>query len=201
MGCLASCMHCVFRRPEKNKKTVNERKDEIDKPDCSLELATTDHKTAPTPADAQLAPVEPILTPKLPSVKFNADGEEQVDPWTRAFEVFQERNTGQKFMTDYTKYLSSLGGDTSSRADLSSPHSVEAVVNKLLVDRESNRWTIQFRDCNITIRSQADKIVSFLSYSDPIVKRAVSTQRCACVVRNLLDYSSMSLSTSLLSPN
>jgi hypothetical protein len=84
-------------------------------------------------------------------------------------------------MTDYKKHLASLQDDATLSADLSTPRSVESIVNKLWEDREKKQWRVSLLGKDIKIREQAERLAKFLLWSDPIVKNAVSAQPYAAL--------------------
>ncbi|KAH8434493.1 uncharacterized protein LDX57_012138 [Aspergillus melleus] len=201
MARISAYVDRVFRRSKKSKGTANERSTGVDQPG----ITTTSPGDAPLPAmtvfpgpenntRTQL-PAESVTTPnspttsitleqtttKPPMVEENADREVQVDPWTRAFELFQERTDDQELVSAYTDHLGFVQGDGSAGPDLSRKSSVETVVEKLLEDRDQKQWKITIMDRDIKIRSQLEKLAKFLSWSDPVVKSAVSTQPYAAL--------------------
>ncbi|KAL7903031.1 hypothetical protein HDV64DRAFT_284841 [Trichoderma sp. TUCIM 5745] len=102
-----------------------------------------------------------------------------LDPWTRAYEIFQEG--GSELVTDYKKHLASLEEDTTFSADLSSSTSVEAIVRRLLENREKTQWQVPLLGKNIKIREQVEKLAKFALWSDEIVKSALSAQPYAAL--------------------
>jgi ankyrin repeat domain-containing protein 50 len=111
---------------------------------------------------------------------------QNIDPWIRAYEIFQ--NQQPELMADYKKHLASLQGGTATSADLSTPRSVECIVEQLLKGREDKQWHLSLLGKNVKIREQGEKLVKFLLWTDPIVKNAVSAQPYAA-----LAWSSVSL--------
>jgi ankyrin repeat domain-containing protein 50 len=97
-----------------------------------------------------------------------------VDPWTRAYKIVQERE--DRLMADYNVHLASLQGDAVASADLSTSRSVESIVKKLSEDREQKQWRVSLLDHDIKIRTQVERLTKFLLWSDPIVKTAISAQ-------------------------
>lgn len=120
-----------------------------------------------------------------------------LDPWTRAYEIFQEG--GSELVTDYKKHLASLEEDTTFSADLSSSTSVEAIVRRLLENREKTQWQVPLLGKNIKIREQVEKLAKFALWSDEIVKSALSAQPYAALawsgVSMLLPVSCITLSS------
>jgi ankyrin repeat domain-containing protein 50 len=87
------------------------------------------------------------------------------DPWTRAYEIVQERE--RELMADY---------GAAANADLSKKESVESMVNKLWEDREKKQWRVTILGSDINIRNQVESLAKFLLLADPIVQKALSTQ-------------------------
>jgi hypothetical protein len=102
-----------------------------------------------------------------------------IDPWALAFEIFQNRQP--ELIADYKKHLASLQDDATASADFSAPQSFEAIVNRLLEDREKKQWRVSLLGKDVKIREQAEKLTKFLLWSDPIVKSAVSAQPYAAL--------------------
>ncbi|RYP67000.1 hypothetical protein DL771_007496 [Monosporascus sp. 5C6A] len=120
-----------------------------------------------TPATGPISP-----SPSAPS--------HDVDPWSRAYEIVQEREP--ELMVDYKKHLASLQGDTAaSAADLSSQGSVEPIVKRLLENREQKQWRVALLGKDIKIREQVERLAKFLLWSDPVVKNAFSAQPYAAL--------------------
>jgi hypothetical protein len=101
------------------------------------------------------------------------------DPWIRAYEIAQKREPD--LMADYKKHLASLQENAVSSADLSTPRSVESIVNKLWEDREKKQWRVSLLGKDIKMREQAERLAKFLLWSDPIVQNAVSAQPYAAL--------------------
>jgi ankyrin repeat domain-containing protein 50 len=76
-------------------------------------------------------------------------------------------------MADYKKHRASLQENATSSADLSTPRSVQSIVNKLWEDREKKQWRVSLLGKDIKIREQAERLAKFLLWSDPIVQSAV----------------------------
>lgn len=99
--------------------------------------------------------------------------------WTRAYEMLQTREP--KLMEDYKKHLASLQHDGATDADLSTSRSVESIVKQLLDNREKEQWRVSLLGKEVKIRQQAERLVKFLLWSDPLVRNAVSTQPYAAL--------------------
>ncbi|KAJ5986480.1 hypothetical protein N7451_010845 [Penicillium sp. IBT 35674x] len=100
--------------------------------------------------------------------------------WARAFEIFSERDHDDA-MEEYIGRLGTLREDGIRDVDLMNRQSIEAIVKKLLADREQGQWKVTINDHDINVRSQVEKLLRFLAWSDPIVKNAVSTQPYAAL--------------------
>ncbi|RYO81906.1 hypothetical protein DL762_006888 [Monosporascus cannonballus] len=98
-----------------------------------------------------------------------------------AYKIFQERDHEHKLVADYEKHLASLQGDGAANADLLNRQWVESIVNKLSEDREKKQWRVSLLGRDVKIREQAERLVKFLLWSEPIVKTAVSTQPYAAL--------------------
>lgn len=118
-----------------------------------------------------------------------------LDPWTRAYEMFQGREP--ELAADYRKHLASLQENTNSNSDLSTPLAVESIVKRLLADREKKQWQVPFLGKDVKIREQTERLAKFVLWSDEIVKSALSAQPYAALawsgVSLLLPVSSMTL--------
>lgn len=97
-------------------------------------------------------------------------------PWTRAYKMVQEREG--ELMADYWKHFQ---GDAAAGADLSSRHSVETILNKLLEGRKREQWSFSILGKNVKIREQVERLAKFILWSDPIVQKAVSSQPYAAL--------------------
>ncbi|KAH8654691.1 ankyrin repeat-containing domain protein [Ilyonectria robusta] len=141
------------------------------------------------PPPAQPSPPSPAPAASLPEASSDTRGQPIVsdtpltsndtDPWTRAYEIFRGREP--ELMADYQKHLASLQDDAAAGGDLSTPRSVESMINKLLEDREKRQWRVSLLGKDVKIREQVERLAKFLLWSDPIVKTAVSTQPYAAL--------------------
>lgn len=102
-----------------------------------------------------------------------------LDPWTRAYEMFQDREP--ELAADYKRHLASLQADTACSADLSSPKSVESIVKRLLEDRGKKEWQVSLLGKDIKIREQVERLAKVVLWSDEIVKSALSAQPYAAL--------------------
>ena len=102
-----------------------------------------------------------------------------VDPWSRAYEIFQGREPD--LMEDYRKHLASLQDDATARADLSTPRSVKCIMEQLLEDREKKQWRVSLLGKDIKIREKTERLAKFLLWSDSVVKNALSAQPYAAL--------------------
>src|SRR6266566_1223909 len=166
----------------------------------AVDLTTPSTTAAPSPGPARASPT--TITPKPPAQVVPSVSQplnpasspapasppptasdtrtgDDTDPWTSAYEIVQEREPD--LMTDYKKHLASVHGGDAPDADLSTPRSVESIVKKFLDDREAKQWRVSLLDSDIKIREQAERLVKFLLWSDPIVKTAVTAQPYAAL--------------------
>jgi N-terminal domain of NWD NACHT-NTPase len=84
-------------------------------------------------------------------------------------------------MVDYKKHLASLQGDGAASVDLSSRQSVKFIVNNLLDDQKKGQWRVSILGNDIKIREQAENLVKFLQWADPVITKAVSAQPYAAL--------------------
>lgn len=102
-----------------------------------------------------------------------------IDPWTRAYEIVQERE--RELMADYKRHLASLQDNAAASGHLLTPRTVESVVNKLFEDREKKQWRVSLLGNDVKIREQVERLAKFLLWSDPIMKNALSAQPYAAL--------------------
>ena len=129
---------------------------------------------------------EPLVTPETttepPSAEIKSDQQTHVDPWTRAFEIFQERNNDNDLLTIYKTHLRSFHGPSSDHdSSILDQSSVKGTVDKFLKERENRQWKVSIGSNDVKIRSQFEKLAKFLLWSDGFVKTAVSTQPYAAL--------------------
>ncbi|KAL4755652.1 ankyrin repeat-containing domain protein, partial [Aspergillus foveolatus] len=133
---------------------------------------------APLPPNAASAspgpPTQEIVFDAAPLQPSN-----DFEPWTQAFKMLQIREP--ELMGDYKKHLASVQGVAANHEDLSTSRSVESVVKQLLNDREKKQWQVSLLGKEVKVREQAEKLVKFLLWSDPIVKDALSAQPYAAL--------------------
>jgi hypothetical protein len=84
-------------------------------------------------------------------------------------------------IADYKAHLASLQGIAAAGADLSTPRSVASIVEKLSKDREEKQWRVSLQGHTVKIRTQTERLVKFLLWSDPVVKKALSAQSYAAL--------------------
>lgn len=100
--------------------------------------------------------------------------------WSKAYLVFAEKNPD--LAKDYRRHIA---GDEDGPDSLSPPPSIEALENKTtqLIDaREAKQWNISISGKNsINVRSQVEKLAKFLTWSNGIVKDALSSQPYAAL--------------------
>jgi hypothetical protein len=124
-------------------------------------------------------PTQPPL-PAQPTAS-NTDGptaaatspSQDPNPWARAFGIIQIREP--ELMSDYKKHLASLQGNNTGRGDLSAPQ-IESIVRQLLKHREETQFLVFLLGKPVEVRKQAEKLVKFLLWTEPIVKNALSAQ-------------------------
>jgi hypothetical protein len=124
-----------------------------------------------------LAPTTLAIRPSTPpTVSAAPSTSKSPDPWKLAFDKFRKEEP--KLVPDYDKHVL---GNAAVSADLSNRESVEAAVKTLLEDREKKQWKIHLPGQDIKIRTQVERFVKILQWSDPLVKDAVSTQPYAAL--------------------
>ncbi|KAJ5675598.1 hypothetical protein N7462_008495 [Penicillium macrosclerotiorum] len=101
--------------------------------------------------------------------------------WTRAFQLFQERDEDKGLMNVYLQHIASFEGHSKKGPDLSDREFVEDVLSRLLATREERIWKITIQSHDIKIRAQFEKILKFLKWSDSLVKGALSSQPYAAL--------------------
>ncbi|GAP91555.2 putative ankyrin repeat-containing domain [Rosellinia necatrix] len=120
--------------------------------------------TAASPALSALPAVSPTAEPSTLGA----------DTWRRAYEIVRAREP--ELMEDYRRHLASLQANASAHADLSTPRSVECIMEQLLEHREKKQWRVSLLGRDIKIREQVEKLAKFLVWSDSVVKNALSAQ-------------------------
>lgn len=130
-------------------------------------------------ADSSLASPPSVPTQPTASDTPAAPPSHDLDPWTRAYEIFQNRQP--KLDADYKKHLAPLQDGAAASADLLTPRSVKSIVERLLEDREKKQWRVSLLGKDVKIREQAERLSKFLIWSDVIVKDAVSAQPYAAL--------------------
>lgn len=83
-------------------------------------------------------------------------------------------------VTDYEEHLSSCK-PTITTDPLSTPESIETTVTQLLEYRHSKQWRLPWLEADVKVREQLEKLVKFASWSDDIVKQALSAQPIAAL--------------------
>jgi hypothetical protein len=134
-----------------------------------------------SPSDSQPPTSIPTLSssrqPSAPhAVSVTPSTSDSADVWKLAYELFRKQES--ELEEDYSKQL---GGNAAAIADLSSREAIQAILEKLLGDREKKQWRIPFPGHNIKIRIQVERLAKFLQWSDSFVKNAVSTQPYAAL--------------------
>lgn len=195
MGCNSIIRRLFSRKPEKSGRRVGE--------DNKSAFATTLEKTTaeatvnsslsgPDSAivawhDLAVSPAKSALTFPLTNQQDGTGAQPlstiediRAHLWVRAFSFFSERGHDDA-MKEYIECLGSLRDDGIPNVDLTDRQSIEAIVKKLLADREQGQWKLTLYEHDIKVRSQVEKLLRFLAWSDPIVKSAVSTQPYAAL--------------------
>ncbi|KAJ5691375.1 hypothetical protein N7488_012110 [Penicillium malachiteum] len=102
---------------------------------------------------------------------------DKFEPWAEGYKFLEQREP--ELMEDYKKHLLSLhdlvtdGGSTS--------WSVDAIVRKLLENREKKQWRVSLLGKDVKMREQCERLAKFLLWSNPVVQSAVSTQPYAAL--------------------
>lgn len=100
--------------------------------------------------------------------------------WSQAYLVFAEKNPD--LAKDYRRHIA---GDEDDAQNLSPPPSIDVLEKKTaeLIDaREAKQWNISLSGKNtINVRSQVEKMAKFLTWSNGIVKDALSSQPYAAL--------------------
>lgn len=114
-------------------------------------------------------PLEHQLTIAPPTSK-------NLDLWKSAFDKFREEEPD--LLDDYDQHVFGAG---TVNAGLINQETIEAALSKLLKDREKKQWKISVLSRDINIRTQVERMVGILKWSDPLVKSALSTQPYAAL--------------------
>lgn len=107
------------------------------------------------------------------------DGELRNKLWLKAFKLLEERDS--ELVEDYMKHLRDGNDADADGAVLSKPDNVKAAISELLTSREDKQWKIHLAGRKIQVREQVDNLVRLLSFSDKIVKDALSAQPYAAL--------------------
>jgi hypothetical protein len=105
-------------------------------------------------------PLDSLLSSRPPSaqhdVSVTLSTSDSADIWKLAHELFRKQEP--ELEEDYSKQLCD---NAAVIADLSSQEAVQAVLEKLLGDREKKQWRIPFPGQNIKIRTQVERLTRF----------------------------------------
>ncbi|KAL6909169.1 hypothetical protein GGI43DRAFT_429787 [Trichoderma evansii] len=156
----------------KSKKKTNKVSDNEETPSTRATTTPVSYgdSAAPSSAPARVSSVTTFIAQPADSDVASPPPSCDIDPWTRAYEIFQDRES--ELAADYRKHLASLQVDAVSIANLSTPLSVESIVKQLLEDREKKQWQVPLFGKDIKIREQVERLAKFVLWSDPIVKNA-----------------------------
>jgi hypothetical protein len=88
--------------------------------------------------------------------------------------MFEKRQP--ELVGDYKKHLDSVLNNPTAGVDLTNRQSVQRTVKQLLEVREKEKWVVPFMGKDIKIREQAERLVKFVLWLDPMVKTAVIAQ-------------------------
>lgn len=102
------------------------------------------------------------------------------DLWARAFERL--RTEDPNLTVEYDAYLMNnyKGKGTKDKLPLQKA-AIQSVVDQLVENRAKRQWGFSLLGTDIVIRSQAEKIIKFLLWSDNLVKEALATQPYAAL--------------------
>ncbi|EQB51729.1 hypothetical protein CGLO_08713 [Colletotrichum gloeosporioides Cg-14] len=98
------------------------------------------------------------------------------DVWSAAFRKFQESDGD--LAKAYAKLLNPVHEEDDIKFEVDF---VESTVKRLDKERDEKQWKIAFVGKSIHIRSQVEKMVKFLLWTDTVVKPALSTQPYAAL--------------------
>lgn len=128
---------------------------------------------------AQTEAITAITPPHGTATNSQDDGEVRNNLWLKAFEILEKRES--ELVKDYMKHLRGGNDADVDGAVLSSPDKVKAAISELLTSREDKQWNIHLAGRKIQIREQVDNLVRLLTFSDKIVKDALSAQPYAAL--------------------
>lgn len=161
----------------------------------SVALLSNGKPATPPSSSTNVSSVTTIIAQQASSDVASSLPSYSLDPWTRAYEIFQDRES--ELAADYKKHLASLQEDPQSSSDLSTPLAVESIVKRLLEDREKKQWQVSLLEKDMKIREQVERLAKFVLWSDDIVKSALSAQPYAALAWSGV---SMLLPVSCLTP-
>lgn len=142
-------------------------------------LVSNGKPATPPSASTNVSSVTKIIAQQASSDVASSLPSYSLDPWTRAYEIFQDRES--ELAADYKKHLASLQEDPHSSSDHSTPLAVDSIVKRLLEDRERKQWQVSLLGKNMKIREQVERLAKFALWSDDIVKSALSAQPYAAL--------------------
>ncbi|KAJ5663393.1 hypothetical protein N7507_004124 [Penicillium longicatenatum] len=190
MGSKSVIKSLFSRKPDKSGRTVGEDKKSASATVLEVTAAkATTASSSLSESDSAISASHNLVKSPSPLVDHQDEtgaqpladiGDIRAHLWTRAFELFRKRDHDAA-MKEYIGCLGSLQDDSTPGVDLSNRQSIEAIVKKLLADREQRQWRLTIHDHDIKVKSQVEKLLRFLAWSDPIVKSAVSAQPYAAL--------------------
>ncbi|KXH62310.1 hypothetical protein CSAL01_09796 [Colletotrichum salicis] len=127
--------------------------------------------TAFSQSDEGSAPENVDMPNKLQQILETPD-----DVWAAAFQKFQESDGD--LAKAYAKHLNPACDEGAAVFDI---EFVESVVKKPHRKRDEKQWKVAFDGKSIHVRSQVEKMVKFVLWTDDAVKAAVSTQPYAAL--------------------
>lgn len=98
------------------------------------------------------------------------------DVWAAAFRKFQESDGD--LAKAYAKIINPAHEEDTAEFDV---NFVESTVKNLERRRDEKQWKVAFAGKSIHVRSQVEKMVKFLLWTDTVVKPALSTQPYAAL--------------------
>ncbi|KAI0523894.1 hypothetical protein F5B22DRAFT_659652 [Xylaria bambusicola] len=112
----------------------------------------------------------PTSVPTVDAVSIKTEN----DVWTAAYNKFAAREEG--LAKDYRTHLTTITGTLCWGSDWA-----RSTVEQLQKDRENRQWHFTFLGKDINIRTQAEKLLKVLVWSNGIVKDALSAQPYAAL--------------------
>lgn len=154
-----------------------DRRLEASQADDSKSVSSTS-ELAPT----ALSPPRANTPDRTPTKQIEALDIQQKEPetpddvWAAAFRKFQESDGG--LAKAYAKVINPAHEEDTAEFDV---NFVESTVKNLEKRRDEKQWKVAFAGKSIHVRSQVEKMVKFLLWTDAVVKPALSTQPYAAL--------------------